>query len=32
MRDIRAALEEGRFEKYYREMSPALRKMYGGVV
>ena len=32
MRKIRAALAEGRFEQYYREMSPELRKMYGGVV
>ncbi len=32
MRNIRAALVEGRFEQYYREISPELRKMYGGVV
>lgn len=32
MRTIRVALSEDRFEQYYREMSPELRKMYGGVV
>jgi queuine tRNA-ribosyltransferase len=32
MRMIRVALAEDRFEQYYREMSPELRKMYGGVV
>ncbi len=31
MREIRTALAEDRFEQYYREMSPQLRKMYGGV-
>jgi len=32
MKDIRKALSENRFEKFYQEMSPGLTKMYGGVV
>lgn len=32
MSEIRKALSENRFGKYYQEMSPRLAKMYGGVV
>lgn len=32
MKDIRIALAEDRFDNYYREIGPQLRKMYGGVV
>lgn len=32
MQEIRKAVSENRFEQYYREVSPSLKKMYGGVV
>lgn len=32
MKEIRTAINEERFEQYYRQMSPVLTKMYGGVV
>ncbi len=31
MREIRDSLAEDRFDQYYREKAPQLRKMYGGV-
>lgn len=31
MKEIRKAISENRFEEYYREVSPQLTKMYGGV-
>lgn len=32
MNEFREALSKNRFEEYYREMGPQLKKMYGGVV
>jgi queuine tRNA-ribosyltransferase len=31
MKDIRQAIGQGRFDRYYRGMEPKLTKLYGGV-
>jgi queuine tRNA-ribosyltransferase len=31
MKDIRQAIGQGRFDRYYRDMEPKLTKLYGGV-